>query len=197
MDIMDHLAEPKQLQDLILISSFNNSCDLDQSIIQHNCYKNNQSDAKCAKGLIRLIVEVIASKPDLLDEEVMECLISRLESSTIRITNLISHDILIYLQNGSSPSQARTWLKYENLIIKLIRRNIYDTETMANEILCIVRREIEPQVAQKFSSVLSSCVKVCRETSKNTGQEGGEEKWCEIIDWMSWFLGSEGGDLEV
>lgn len=195
MEVMDHLERPEQLQDLITGTNVKNKCDPNSTIGQHKCYTSDESNPQCAIGLVSLVLEIIASKPEIFDEKAMQCLISHLNNNSIKFVNLVTADILLHLHRGSSPSQTRTWLKYENLIVNAIKKDIYDTETMANEILGIVHKEIDPVVARKFSSLLGSCVKVCREKTKSKGQDEDEEKWCEIIDWMSWFLGSEEDEL--
>ena len=89
------------------------------------------------------------------------------------------------------------WIKYESLLVHLIKELIYEPKTMANEVLHMVKNEFsDPKVASKFSPVLSSCARVCREiNNKHALDEEIEEKWSEIIEWMGWFMSGEEGDI--
>lgn len=187
----------------------NCDCQSDSVIHELDCFvdevslekKSQESDCdkkyitkipRCQRALLRLIVHVIAKRPSLIEDNVKQKLIEYFNRNKTKANGLISHDVLKILHHGSSEgSNLLVWLKYESVIIALVRENIYQPETLANEVLALSKEELNSDIASKFASVLESCVRYCREVNKKHANESElEEKWCEIIDWMSWFLTS-------
>jgi len=145
--------------------------------------------ALCPQSLIVMIVKVIAKKPNLFDDSIKEGLLDYFKTNKVSAKGLISLSVLQNLHKADS--QLLTWIKYEILLIHLIKERIYEPKTMANEILALTKSDLPSNVATKFSSVLQSCLKYCREVNKGRMDEEEEEKWTEIIDWMSWFICDE------
>lgn len=187
--VLDKIKEPSQLQDVIKqAKSLETKCDKNASVIHENCFDADLLVPQCPKALINLIIKTIASRPSLVDDNVKFQISDYFKTNNIKAQGLVSQDILTTLYSGSE-SQLITWVKYEAILSHLIREFIYEPKTMASEVLQTVKNELDPRVAAKFSSVLNECVKFCREiNNRHAFDEEEEEKWCEIIDWMSWFL---------
>lgn len=194
------LVDSKQIKDIISQCTDFNKCNTSQSVMQHDCYvdsDNNLTIPQCPSGVLSLLVKIIASKPDLIDEETLNSLVALFQRHSVKLANLVEYDILTALYNGKSDSQTKTWIKYENLIKKLINCDLYDPSALANEALQVVSKELNPNIAYKFSSLLSSCVDFCRKSGKINPAEEEEQKWCEILEWMSWFLSTDNDELEI
>lgn len=193
------LVDSEQVQDLILRSSDYNKCHINQTVIQHKCFLDTESSIcipQCTTGMLNLMLNIVATKPDLIDDKVIDCLVAHFQKSPGKLTNLITYDTLNLLHNGKDDSQTKKWLKYEILIKRFINCGIYEPSTMLNEVLGVARKELDDDVARKFSSLISSCVDTCRKSKKISREEEEEQKWCEILDWMSWFLGSDDNELD-
>lgn len=194
---LDELNEPTNLHDIIVNSNnLSTNCDNNKTVIHHSCFNkissknnnnNNQSIPQCPNALIYTLITVITTKPSLLDDESKSKVVHYFKSNKISAKGLVSLEYLKTL--NTSRTKTLTWIKYEKLLCWLIKEKIYQPSTMANEVLYVVKSELEPAIASNFCSVINSCVKYCREVSNGQFEEE-EEKWCEIIDWISWFLGT-------
>lgn len=130
------------------------------------------------------LMQLMITRPTILDESARKSIGDLFERSNLRSQNLISHAVLEGL--SASKSQTSTWLAYERLLVHLIKAQLYEPKTLTSEVLTIVKSDMKKETATKFSSVLSECARHCREAI--TGDEEEEEKWCEIMDWLSWFM---------
>ena len=212
MSNSDEIVKASQLLSLIdECSKFSGKCENTSSdCTEHgsDCFvtldshespeKSNDVDSiscvpSCSMALLHLVLRVIATKPNLFEDDVKQSLITYFKGKKLSAERLISRQILELLESEAVPTSSRlTWLKYENLLIALIRQDVYQPESMANDVLSLVKDELDGNIASKLASVLESCVKHCREISKKrTDDKELEEKWCEIIDWMSWFLNGD------
>lgn len=208
--VLDALSsDSKELQHLIRISTMNLErdikCDRISDVVEEHdhCFTSLQKEddsgtshfmASCPKGLLYLIVLLIATKPNLIDDEVKKELCSYFKKLDWKIDGLVSVSILELLHTRSQ-TQTITWLKYEALLTHLIKDYIYEPKTMSNEVLKIVKHELNPSIAAKLSSVLKSCAEICRKiNNQHAPDEEVEEKWCEIIEWTSWLISSTGDD---
>lgn len=193
--LLKHIANSKQLGELICRAD-SPKCDSNSSVIlQHqDCFEEQDglpATPKCYRALLSLVLKCISSKPDLVDDESKRKLSDLLKLNSIKVEGLVSLDILRMLDSGSG-SQIMTWIKYESFLIHLIKELVYEPKTMANEVLALARIELEPKISAKLSPLLNPCAKVCREVnSKIAEDEEVEEKWCEIIDWMGWFMSGQ------
>lgn len=145
------------------------------------------------ESIVVLLIKVIGAKPNLVDDDVKAKLVKCFKYKNVKIKKMISIENLLILHK--SGSQIISWIKYEYLLNHLIKEQIYEPEALASEVLSLVKDELNPAIACKLASVIEGCVKTCRETSKAKGDDEMEEKWCEIIDWMSWFLASKDDDF--
>lgn len=195
---LEELNEPTNLHDIIVKSNnLSTNCDNNKTVIHHSCFSrsnnNNNIDnsnhpiPQCPNSLIYTLISVISTKPNLLDDESKSKVVHYFKSNKISAKELVHLEYLKIL--NTSHTKTLTWIKYEKLLSWLIKEKIYQPSTMANEVLFVVKSELEPAIASNFCSVISSCVKYCREVSNGQFEEE-EEKWCEIIDWISWFLGA-------
>lgn len=187
---------PAMLSSLIE-KSFNNTmnCDKNETVIHSKCLiksDDNQVSAQCPNALIYLLIKALAIKPDLLEDKAKDKVVKYYKDKKITARGLVYLEYLKIL--NTAQSKTLTWLKYETLLSHLIRERIYDPSTMANEVLSVVKCELPRDIAIKFCSVIDSCVKHCREATKGKFEEE-EEKWCEIIEWISWFLASSEDDF--
>lgn len=192
--LIKELTESSNLS--IYIREFKNSnskCNDNKTTNHHDCIvKENDAELpkpQCPVSFIHILMKVLASQPKLLDDSARDAVVFYFRSNKIKAEGLVTVENLSLL--NQSKSQLMTWLKYELLLIQLIKEQIYEPKTMANETLVIVKSELGTQIASKFSSVLNTCVKHCRESNRHNVDEEEEEKWCEIIDWMSWFIVSD------
>lgn len=172
--------------------------------IQENCEKDVASQEKSdigqteykifkATDLISIAIEVLSLQPNLFDEVALKTLIDYFKGCQTLAQGLITIEIVTKLH--SSKSQTLTWIKYENLLRSFIKEHIYKPKTMVNELLELSKNELDPTLASRFSSVINGCVKYCRESQNHNAEGEEEEKWSEIVEWMSWFLGGELSDL--
>lgn len=190
-DVLDFekLNEPKNLHDIIEKSkNLTTKCDQNKTVIHLLCFERSKDDQivpQCPNSLIYLLTKVIATKPSLLDDDAKARVVRYFKDNNILAKGLVYLEYLKIL--SSSQTKNMTWIKYEMLLSQLIKEKVYQPSTMANEVLSVVKSELDADIASNFCSVMNSCVKYCREVS-NEHLEEEEEKWCEIIDWMSWFL---------
>lgn len=189
--LIKEITESSNLSHYFRESKNNNTnCNDNKSANHHDCIvKENDLELprpQCPNSFIYILMRVLASQPKLLDDSARDAVASYFRSNKIKAEGLVTTENLSLLDQ--SKSQLMTWLKYEILLTHLIKEQIYEPKTMANETLVTVKSELGPRIASKFSSVLSSCVKHCRESNRHNADEEEKEKWCEIIDWMSWFI---------
>lgn len=141
-----------------------------------------------------IIIETLVQNPKLLDDKAKSLVVEFYKTNQIDASDFITPIKLAKLLE--SKTQAITWIKYESLLCHLIRAKVYSPKCLMDEVLALSKQESFSQEAgSKFASCLSQCVKCCREISNPEEEE--EQKWCEIIDWMSWFLADpqDDGDL--
>lgn len=194
---IDDLNGSDQLIDIIdgyqknTTTDCDNNCDI--SISESHEKATDNITPLCPDSVIGLLIKVISKKPNLLDDDVRAKVVKVFKEKNIKVRNMISVEHLTTLH--ASGSQIISWIKYESLLNLLIKEEIYDPKSMASEVLSIVREELNPAIACKLASVIEGCVKHCRESSRGKSDDELDEKWCEIIDWMSWFLASKDDDF--
>lgn len=193
---IDNIKEIKQLCELInTAQTAEIKCTVDNnSVIHYDCYDNidGQLIPKCPHCLVYILVRILVTQPTLIEDASRKSISSYFKTKHIQVRGLISLENLKLLNRSQVPSS--TWLKYETLLIHLIREEVYEPKTMASEILATVKDDMEPSLAGRFSSAISGCVKYCRDFKNGNIDEEEKEKWCEIIDWMSWFLAPQDRD---
>ena len=206
-EVLDHLRESKDLQNLIIGQAdvIARKCDNKSNVIfeHHDCFElaatqNQQqsSTTPCHRALLILVLKCIATKQSVVDDEVKKRLSSQFKDHNLKAEGLLNQDVLNLLNNGSD-SQILIWIKYESLLTHLIQEHIYEPKTMLDEVLTLMKNELHPNLAAKLSPVLSTCAQICRKVStEQTPDDNLEEKWSEIIDWIGWFISGNDNDLE-
>lgn len=190
-DILDfnELKEPRNLYEIIEKSkNLTSKCDQNKTVIHRLCFDDGNNDQiipLCPNALLYILIKVIAIKPSLLDDDTKTKVVHYFKDNNIRAKGLVYSEYLAIL--STSKTKSMSWIKYETLLSRLIKEKIYQPSTMANEVLSVVKSEMDADIACNFCPVINSCVKYCREVSYGCLEEE-EEKWCEIIDWISWFL---------
>lgn len=195
---INSIEQPNQLCDIIQQSkNITTKCDSNDSTSSshQDCYLTHDHHSQfvipqCSSALVNFLIKILASRPYLIDDSVKNLAANYFKENNLKAQGLISQDVLRALSSGSG-SQIIVWIHYEALLSHLIKENVYEPKTVANETLRTVKHELDPKIAAKFSSVLNSCVRRCREIDNRQAidqEQEEEEKWCEIIDWMSWFL---------
>ena len=121
-----------------------------------------------------------------MNDEARKAIVGHYKKRNISATDQISHDKLKYLHSQCKSPQL-SWLQFELILRALINGKIYAPKTMANELMALLKIELDPELAGRFANVVESLVKHCREISKSDDEEL-QEKWCEIIEWTSWCL---------
>lgn len=176
-------------------------CDKDSKehfVIHLNCFKQEPENLlpipKCLKSFLYAVIKTISSQPKIFTDECRDCMVKNLMVNDVKVRGLISLKILHTLYK--SDHQLMTWLKYEYILIALIKERLYETKSIASEILEVVKNDLEPEISRKFSPIMKSCAKHCRESNKDNIDEEEKEKWCEIIDWMSWFVVAAEDDID-
>ena len=155
------------------------------------------------QDVINIVIKTIVEQPDRVEDDFRKKVSEYFHEKNVEAEGLVTQAILAKLGSSKSQSQLLTWLKYETILTHLIKEHIYKPNKMASEVLATVKCDLNSKIAAKFSSVLNGCVKYCREANKetsanttaNTDGDEEEENWCEIIDWMSWFLGNDDEDM--
>lgn len=196
---IDQLVEKIESIDLLntirQASCSNINCDNNKTVIHTNCLLQDETlklpKPSCTFSLTYLIIVIMSKSPTKIDDAVKEAFAKYFQDHGSPCKGLINSTFLTIL--SQSKQQTLTWLKYEVLLIHLINSNLYESKTMASEILSTTKSELAPETATKFSSVINSCVKHCRKASSSNQDEEEEEKWCEIIDWLSCFIAPEDG----
>lgn len=195
--LVSKLNEPKDLIDIIDRYQKNTTSDCDaqkgEQEIQNDPSVSDESTPLCPESIVVLLVKVIGVKPNLIDDDVKAKVVRCFKDKNFKVQRIITIENLTILHK--SGSQLISWIKYESMLNHFIKEQIYEPDTMANEVLSIVKGELNPAIACKLASVIEGCVKHCRESSKGKAEEELDEKWCEIIDWMSWFLASKDDDF--
>lgn len=202
-ELLNLIEDSSQLAIILRESNHSTTnCDENKSVMVHDkCFQVSPNDKRtlnqpqCAFNLVQLIIRTTSKKPFLIDDNVRLEISNYYKRHKLKAEGLISVQILHSLHSGSD-SQTMVWIKYEAILSHLIKELVYEPRTMANEVLRTVKSELDPKVAAKFSSVLNGCVKICKEVNhKLCMDEEEQEKWCEIIDWMSWFLADDMDDM--
>lgn len=188
---ISQINESSVLNDIISGSNFITSkCDGQGSFSSHlDCFDytgNELLKPQCQYALTFALVKILATNPKLIDDSIKSSVVGYFKLHEVKAKGFLSQEILSVLSETQSP--LLTWLKYESLLCQLIKEKIYEPKAVANEVLETVKNDLPQEVAIKFSSVLDSCVKHCREAGGGQSDEEEKGKWCEIIDWMSWFL---------
>lgn len=192
--VCENLKVDEFRQIILESKNLNSKCDRSETFCHIRCFYEISNGDKnlfipqCPYSFNYIIIVVLVTKPKLIDEDTRDLIAKYYKNNEIKVQGLMSLNYLNLLNETKSPTT--TWLKYETLIVHLIKEQLYEPKSLANELLSIVKDEIPQNIASKFASVLESCVKYCRDANKDCSEEEEEEKWCEIIDWMSWFIGS-------
>jgi len=199
VSILNKITESSQLNDLINKSkNISSNCGKNNnSAIHKQCFAYMQQDTsnhqlpipQCQTALANFIIQVLSLKPKLLDDTTKDSLVKYFKANNIKSSGLVTLNNLYTLYQ--TKFQLITWLKYESLLIHLMKEQVYEPKTLTNEVLSIVKNELQPEIATKFSSAMNACVQYCREANAGKIDDEEEEKWCEIIDWVSWFVGTE------
>lgn len=194
MSIIEDLTESIQVYSLIqskisevLDQSFEENCD--KSKCEQKGHLKSIEKSSKIDNLFNVAIQIITIKPKLFDDTAQNKLVEFFKKPGMETNKFISLDTLSTLDK--SKMSTLTWIKYEMLLKTLIKEKVYEPKEMARAILHLSKTEIDPNLAAKFASAISGCVKYCRESSGQNMDEEEEEKWCEIIDWMSWFMGGE------
>jgi hypothetical protein len=205
-DVLKQISCSEELLKFIEKSSkLNKRCDNTSTVISEHaqCFESNAGSEHsvkwiaCPRAVLYLIINLIASKPTLLDDDSKKLLSDYLKQQDVKVSGLVTENILKLLNSKNANSQTMTWLKYEILLKQLISDYVYEPKTLSNEIIAHVKKDLDPSLAIKFSSALKSCVDICRKiNNKHVPDEEEEEKWCEIIDWMSWLMSGNDADMD-
>lgn len=198
--INDPNCDPAQVSKFVVRCKLcNQNCDRNLAEVHSSCiervdFEGGSSDVHlCQNAFVSIVVDIITTKPKILDDQVTDSIVACYKTSGESAGGFLMLDHLRTLHKSSSPTMS--WLKFENLLIRLIKEQVYDATKFGTEALGLVKHEMPDEVAGKFSSLLGACVPHCRAQTKLTGADD-DGTWCEIIDWMSWFLGSaDSGDL--
>lgn len=205
VSVVNKITESSQLNDLINKSkNINLNCDKNNNpAIHKQCFvypqqqdPSNQQQLpipQCQTALVNIIIQVLTLNPRLVEDSTKDHLVNYFKSNDIKSSGLVTLKNLYTLYE--TKAQLMTWLKFESLLIQLIKEQVYEPKTLANEVLTVAKNDLKPEIAAKFSSAMNACVKYCREANSGNMDDEEEEKWCEIIDWMSWFLVTEDSDF--
>lgn len=196
MSLLDRLSETidnsNQLVDVISKAEFS-QCDVGSSaILEHqNCFSHQHGapqTASCYRATLSLVLKCIVDNPSVVTEEVKSGLGDRLKADNIKVTKLVTLDILKLLSVGKG-SHLIAMLKFTSLLTYLIKELLYEPKTLANEVLTLSKYELDPKKKVMCAEFLEPCAQACREVNnKGAVDDEVEEKWCEIIDWMGWFF---------
>lgn len=151
--------------------------------------------ARCPNSLLYILSRVLLEHPEIVDDVMRKQVSNYYKHHKIDAEGFITIEFIKSLhENKKNPSI--TWLKYETLLTHLIKEQAYKPKTLANELLALVKCELDKDMGAKFASAISGCVKYCQQIKSNdhVDPEEDEEKWCEIVDWISWFLSPEEDD---
>lgn len=161
----------------------------------NNCdKKDNVVNSISPDDIIELIMEILSQKAEYFSDKSKQLIIDFLDKHKTKLRkSILSIENLEIINKSKSPTLS--WIKLESFLKSLIKYKIYEPKRVANELLELTKIEIDKSISSRFASTLSGCVEYCREFGGLTAEEEEEEKWCEIIDWMSWFIGGESGDL--
>lgn len=191
----DNLLETKDL--LYLVEKSRNStskCNSDNKTSVHEqCFTLDSDKSlwipQCPSALMFTLINIIATKPNLFEDDMKKAVVSYYQRHLIKLNGLLNMKYLEIMHN-KSKTPALSWLKFESLLTHLIKEKIYEPRTVADELLTFVKADIPEHIASKLASVMEACAKFCRDANKHAMEEEEKEKWCEIIDWLSWFIGS-------
>lgn len=155
----------------------------------HNENNTNQHDSTLQNFILDLIVE----RPKLFDDSARAEVVDFYKRRHAKINRLLDMKNLYRL--SESKFQNLSWIVFEALLINLIKNQVYEPKVIASEMMNIVKRDVEPVLSSKLATLLKSCVPYCRQSGAHSVDEEEEEKWCEIIDWLSWAITDEDGQL--
>lgn len=151
-------------------------------------------DVTKQERFIQLIISCLATKPYVFNAKVYESVSFYNEHSNMALAQgYITPDNLKLL--STSSNSHTTWLKYEMLLCYLIRNKQLTPKILAEEILTTIKHDLDQNILASVSSVLSSCVRRCRQVNPKNADDEDEEKWCEILDWLAWFCSSNDGEI--
>lgn len=197
MNEVNSFIDQADLKSLLeTINSANNSDQSEEFITKENVdkyVKENQNftyiNNSCV--LIYIILKYISKKPETIQDMsvINNAFVTYCKRNNVSFKSLINQSTLSILDASNKKSQ--TWLKFEILLKKLIKDRIYNPKNLAKELLDFIKLDTETSIQVRLASCIQACLSECREANKADGEDDFEDKWMEIIEWMSWFLNSE------
>lgn len=179
------LTQTQQLIDLFGRAKYRpEACD---KVDHSGCFDQSEENLVplCPDSLIYVLFKTLRDRPQIIDDQVRVACSKYYQDNKIKAEGLIDLKYLNILQGSKHSSTA--WLKLETLLVHLIKKEVYLTQTMGDEILRVMKTELDDNLASKLSSLFKECAAVCRQISGKNNPED-EEKWIEIIEWLSWFV---------
>lgn len=152
---------------------------------------SGENDNKAISYMDDLVMKIIINKPKLFDERARILVSQYYHKGKLKVSKLMDLKNLERIQASKFPTLA--WLKFELLIKELVQKQLYEPSILANELIFIVKNELDSSMSSRLRSLIQSCINDCRSISSTEIEE--EHKWCEIIDWISWAICEEENNL--
>lgn len=169
-------------------------CKDNDGVIHITCYQyeNQLPKPQCPHSLIYLILNLLAHSPRVVEDSCQTLVSEYFQKNQLKAPCMINLSNLNILKR--SKSQTLTWIRFESFLTRLIKDKVYEPKSMSNEVLEVVKNELPMDIRGKLASVVKSCVPHCQQAIDYEEEE--RNKWCEILDWMSWFIGDESKDSD-
>lgn len=131
-----------------------------------------------------LAISVIAYKPMMLNDELLECFIQSWSEQSITFQRVICAKNLYMM--SKSTSRISSWLKFESFLTKMLKSRLISFADIEEETFIILKQDWPTNVLNSFANLLNSLVDYAKRYDLITFDENGHSS-NEILEWLSWF----------
>ena len=137
--------------------------------------------------MVDLITTLVTYQPRLIDSEYLQKFVAFYEENQLSVNRFISPRNFYIL--SLSKEASRTWDKYESILVRFVKREIYSIQSLETDILWVLgnKNEFDDEMLRKLASCLKSVVESCK--SEERFKVYAEK--IEILDWTSWLCSGQ------
>ena len=152
---------------------------------------NSRANQVMETTMLDLIISLAAFQPKQIDSDLIQKFTSFYLANKITVVRLISARNF-YILSLSKESYA-TWNQYESVLLRFVQKELYSIHSLETDLLCVLgnQNEWDEVMLRKLASCIKSAVDICKSNEK---YKDYAEK-IELIDWLSWFCGTQDSEI--
>lgn len=132
--------------------------------------------------ILDLALVTIIFLPDIFDDFLLNQFINYWNSHHIQYQKVINHKYLFMISQLKSPDL--TWIKYEYLLKRMLKENIYDFINLEQDTISVLKEDWNEEHLNRFSGTLKSLVAFLLE---NNLIDNSNKNETEILEWLAWI----------